>query len=1067
MPEEDAAPRDRGAPDAAPPPPSAGTRVGEIEVLRPLGAGGMGHVVVARDHALGREVAVKFLHASLLGDERARRRFLREGRTLAQIRSPHVVSVHSVGAHEGWPYIVMELIEGPPLARRLQGRTLAWESALDVLEQVARALAVVHAAGLVHRDVKPENIVLREREGTECLIDFGLARVVDGRSTTSSGVAGTPYYMAPERLWGTAGDARADVYSAGVVLYEMLTGHVPHHDVPEGAFYRRVLFEDDVPSVAGIPGLPRAVEQLVARCLARAPELRPHDGAALLEAVRAARAQPAARESAAVWAIAAPNDPSEELPLLGRDDVYRAAVDAVEAAAAGSGGCLLVEGSPGEGKSRLVRETERAARARALRVLRCHVRERAGPYEPIRALLAETGEASDFAPLGDAYASVLGALSRADRAGGSLPGPSPVARSLLAWLRRLMVSRPLCLSVDDAHLADEATLDVLVQLAESAHALPFVLVMSSLPGQWLGPESIVRARLSGLEARRDVTTLVLEPLQVSAVQQLLRVALHLTDTEAARHAATLHAKSGGNALYLAECLRSLEESGEVRRDTQGDRALRTGLSRLGIPPRMLDLALRRIAALSPQERDALDVVSIDPQGVPAALVARCLEVSDLTARRLLQRLVAARGLVEERGEEFLVAHSEIRGAAYGELTDSIRRAYHFEAATLLLAAGGDRKDPGRVGRHFLAGGRRDEAAPLLLSAAKQHRDAHAPAQSLALYDAAIACDSTPVSDEARVGRAGVLELLGELDHARAELEQVARSEGPARVAALTQLAEFECRRGEDAVALRHVEAALDAALAPADELLVRILELTLAVRADRHADAARIASRARELAPHGADDRQLRLAIELGLAAWARGDAPGAIQEFAGAVAFGERIGAQDNVIRALFNLSLAAVDVGRRDDALAWATQATERAVQVGSEYTLLFCRLNLTGLLIDAGRLGDAAMQLDSARTQLPVVRSREAEYTYHARVAELALARGAPPDALAAARAGIALVSDSPHNEIAFRSLEARALHRLGDRTAALEALERGRDLLGSAGTERCASELDAVQREVDGG
>jgi eukaryotic-like serine/threonine-protein kinase len=246
---------------------------GRYQLEEPLGHGGMASVYRARDTALGREVALKVLAENLTGDEELRKRFLREARLAARLSHPNVVSVFDVGEEEnGQPFIVMELIEGETLAER--GRVSA-DEARGLALQAARGLTHAHEAGLVHRDVKPANLLLR-RDGTLKIADFGIARATETTRLTQVGtVLGTAAYLAPEQALGEEVGPAADVYSLGAVLYELLTGRPPFEfeSLADLAEKQRAMAIAPVRELA--PETPRALEDLVMRCLARNPSYRP------------------------------------------------------------------------------------------------------------------------------------------------------------------------------------------------------------------------------------------------------------------------------------------------------------------------------------------------------------------------------------------------------------------------------------------------------------------------------------------------------------------------------------------------------------------------------------------------------------------------------------------------------------------------------------------------------------------------------------------------------------------------------------------------------------------------
>lgn len=249
-------------------------------ILRPLGRGGMASVHLAMQESVQREVALKIMAPDLMGDPQFGERFLREARIAAKLRHPHVVQVHDVGVAAGYHYMAMEYLSGGPVIARGQApRGLRF--ALRVTREIASALAYAHQRGVIHRDIKPDNILLRE-DGAAVLTDFGIARASDNvRMTMTGSIMGTPSYMSPEQARGSELDGRADLYSLGIVFFELLIGRVPYaaqDSLSVGLMHL----------TAPIPRLPAELEwlqPLVDRLLAKEPAQRMQSGGELAEAL--------------------------------------------------------------------------------------------------------------------------------------------------------------------------------------------------------------------------------------------------------------------------------------------------------------------------------------------------------------------------------------------------------------------------------------------------------------------------------------------------------------------------------------------------------------------------------------------------------------------------------------------------------------------------------------------------------------------------------------------------------------------------------------------------------------
>jgi serine/threonine-protein kinase len=252
---------------------------GRYRLVERLGVGGMSLVWRAFDEVLGRQVAIKVLDGPFAGDPAFRRAIRREARAVARLSHPNIGVVYDYGespdsAGVATPYVVMELIDGPTLSERVRAGTLPWRSAVGICAQVAAALSAAHARGLVHRDVKPANIMLA---GTGVkVVDFGISALVGEHVDQSDDgiVQGTPGYVAPERLLGAPVGAAADVYALGVVLFQALAGRLPFDAVGETEILAAHLTAQPEP-LPRVPGMPDSVNDLYLRCLAKDPGQRP------------------------------------------------------------------------------------------------------------------------------------------------------------------------------------------------------------------------------------------------------------------------------------------------------------------------------------------------------------------------------------------------------------------------------------------------------------------------------------------------------------------------------------------------------------------------------------------------------------------------------------------------------------------------------------------------------------------------------------------------------------------------------------------------------------------------
>jgi eukaryotic-like serine/threonine-protein kinase len=273
-------------------------KFGRYELLERIGHGSLGALYRARDTVLGREVAVKVMSAGFLGDEGAHARFFHDARAAARLQHANIVTTFEFGEQADTPFIVMEFLRGLSLAERLRQRTpIPLREALDISVQLCAGLEAAHKEGVLHRDVKPENVWLC-LNGTVKLLDFGIASAASSGVTVASVLANASY-MAPEQIAGGQVDARTDVFSAGVVVYELITGRHPFEAGSPTAVMLKIV--NELPRKIENAELPSALEAAVARALEKSPAARYARASEFGRELKAVKANlPSARETATV-----------------------------------------------------------------------------------------------------------------------------------------------------------------------------------------------------------------------------------------------------------------------------------------------------------------------------------------------------------------------------------------------------------------------------------------------------------------------------------------------------------------------------------------------------------------------------------------------------------------------------------------------------------------------------------------------------------------------------------------------------------------------------------------------
>ena len=404
-----------------------------FRIMRPLGAGGMAEVYLARDTKLGRRVALKVIKSRSLGSAEAVKQFIIEARITARFNHPHIITIHDVGQHEGRPYVALEFLEGESLRKRLEQEQLSIQEILRIARDVAEALVAAHDAGILHRDLKPENVMLGQ-DGQLRVVDFGLATVMEREAalagspeamldtdrdsglseslnplkSTRPGLSGTPAYMAPEQWKGDRCTGQTDVWALGCMIYEMVTGGRPYNKTSQVQQALAVCSAEPAPALERQPGDPPDLPALVARCLDKETDQRPAVGAVLEQLELMLAPGPAILEiERSPFRGLLPFDEEHSPLFFGRDSEISAFMERLRQEPV-----LPVVGPSGAGKSSFVKAgvIPRLRERGPLKVLQ--MRPGSRPFDTLAARVIEArGEEEDEQRLARRLASTPGLLN--------------------------------------------------------------------------------------------------------------------------------------------------------------------------------------------------------------------------------------------------------------------------------------------------------------------------------------------------------------------------------------------------------------------------------------------------------------------------------------------------------------------------------------------------------------------------------------------------------------------------------------------------------------------------------
>jgi len=696
-----------------------GQTLGHYRVVEKIGAGGMGEVYQAEDSKLRRCVALKFLPERIVGDPAAVERFVREARAASALNHPNIVTIHEIGETGSNRFIVMELIQGRTL-RKMIGQGVDLESLARIGEQVAKALAVAHAAGIVHRDIKPDNIMVRD-DGYVKVLDFGLARLVPIGSVTSlaatagdtgaGAIVGTVRYMSPEQARGEVADSATDIFSLGIVMYELSTGQHPFPADSQIGVLHSILSQTPLPPSRLNPAVSAALDSLILRLLEKDPRLRPSATEVASDLEGLAGTRPASKTGPRVVAI--------ERHTVGRKREIAELRAAFDSAESGRGLLMCVAGEPGIGKTTVVEDflAGLVACGCACSIARGRCSERLAGTEAYLPLL----EALESLLRGEAGVSIGGTLKRVaptwyvqvaplaanDSSVSRVMEEAKAAsqermkRELIAFLQEASRVRPLVFFLDDLHWADVSTVDLLAYIGSKCDSLRMLIVGAYRPSDLLlskHPFAEVKLVLQQRGVCRDVPLAFLTPADVERYLTL-EFPEHRFPPE---FASLIHAKTEGSPLFMVDLIRYLRNRGVIAEKEQGRWSLVESVPEIQreLPESVRSMIQRKIDQLSDAERRLLSAASVQGQEFDSAVAARALEIDAAEVEERLEILERVHLFVRKIHEQefpdstltlrYAFIHALYQNALYAALAPTRRASLSAAVAEALLAFYGER-----------------------------------------------------------------------------------------------------------------------------------------------------------------------------------------------------------------------------------------------------------------------------------------------------------------------------------------------------------------------------------------
>lgn len=719
-----------------------GAYLADYEIVELIGRGGMGSVYRVRDRE-GGECALKVL---AIDDLREAERFEREALVVQSLEHEHIVGVYASGRAQGFLYMAMELVDGVSLREVLRReKKLEMSRAVDLAAQVAAALSCAHAHGVVHRDIKAENIILRA-DGAVKVLDFGVASLQGTAALTRANeIVGTVEYMAPEQILGEPVGPATDLYALGVLLYEILVGELPFAaETPATLVYHQLNEDARAPSYAN-PLVPRAMDQLVLRLLDKEMENRPASALEVQEELEAIR------RHIEIFAALEPEadaeaDAERELRTRHFRPSYVGAKSELSELCARydrlseGGQTVFLSGEAGSGKTRTVEEfcTYVTSHEGRFAMGTCFYEHGMGPYMPLLAaideLLAGALDATEREQLIALIAERVPELvplmetsSTAVRVHGGFSiedAPEAGRQRLYEGLFEVLVAcakaRPLVLILEDVHWADEGTLHFMSYLLRRCADTSLLCLVTYRSEEVAGDGQSALAGLMAQAANEDLfSELRLGRLDAPAVLQLAR-SLFLQTNFSDDFGLYLYEQSEGNPFVAIEILKLLRQR-QILQCDNGVWVVRAGFGEDLVPDRVGALIMHRIEQLDDEHRDLLDLAAVIGPSFSSLLLEKASSLGRIELLKTLYRLERRYRLIESTETGYRFVHSKVREVLYGNVPPELRTEYHRVVVAALKSLPDNRAgmDDEGLGRHLFFAGHWDEALVFLRRSGEQ------------------------------------------------------------------------------------------------------------------------------------------------------------------------------------------------------------------------------------------------------------------------------------------------------------------------------------------------------------
>ncbi len=943
-----------------------GKTILHYKIIKKLGEGGMGVVYLAEDTRLKRKVAIKFLPDTISSDPEQRARFETEAQAAASLNHPNITTIHAIEDLDEHAFIVMEYIDGIELKEKINAGTIPLKEAAGIALQIAEGINAAHKKNIVHRDIKSQNIMLTS-DGIVKIMDFGLAKVPGSVHITKTGsTMGTAAYMSPEQAKGEDTDERTDIFSFGIVLYELFTGTLPFEGEYEYALVYSIINEEPDPLVLETNAVPERLQKVVFKCLRKEKAVRYQSFQEVLKDLASCNltgslpsgldAPPADRTLLKSFT------PQNGNNFIGRDQELMTLGLLLENCKRNKGSAVFISGEPGIGKTQLVSALISLHSPDRINFLygRCLFNNEGGlPYHSFvsavnNGLFSTHGHfistittlaEQNNINISNKISQIKTFLNFSGEYSKSIMHKDQLWEAVLTMFAAIAADKPLVLILDDIQWADRTSIGLFAYLARNIRNLPVLLV-----GLYRPPEiALDNTDLLGTirQLRIEDAAANIDLLRLNETDTLSVVERILDDKPVDNKIVSeIYRQSEGNPLFIFELTRLMKDRNTIKKDNSDKWVFNEEASLGMMSDKVQDVIKQRVDRLEDESKEVLRFASCQGEYFQSSVLIDCLKLDKISLLKMLQHLDKEFNVIHYENKSYRFDHILIRNVLYESILPELREEYHKLIADSLIKSSGSKSEYASViAHHLISGNSEEEAVKYLLAAAKTARELYAVEEAFSFYKKLLSIDE-------RIGlntecRKSMEEGLGDINlftgnpqeallHFNRFSELVNESEDTAgKIRALRKSAECFRITGKlkeaEELSLKAVETAFGN-----DNTAERIESLnTLASVYASKADYEKMIEKSNEALGYCKQIKDVKNSSvclgSLGTAYWHLGNYPVASAHLNEAASIQRNIGDTRGLSTTLNFLALSSLKQGRLEDALKAGQESVEIKTKIG----------------------------------------------------------------------------------------------------------------------------------------